>query len=158
MFRQSIEIFTTWFYVGRLGPMPGTLGTLAAMPLAYVLMLTHPFFHMGVILAMTLVAFSFVDYHERWFGQHDAQEVVVDEVIGFLVAMTWLPLTWQSFLAAFVLFRFLDIVKPFPLSWVDRYWHGSVGVVADDVLAGLITNFVLQVVAVQTAWLGVQVQ
>jgi len=68
--------------------------------------------------------------------------------------MTWLPMTWQSMLFGFVLFRVLDILKPFPIGFIDKKVQGGLGVIADDVVAGLIANIALQVVYSQTNWLG----
>jgi phosphatidylglycerophosphatase A len=82
---------------------------------------------------------------------------VIDEVIGFLITMTWLPMTWQAYLAGFLLFRVLDIFKPFPIGYLDEKVPGGLGVVADDVAAGMIANIILQVVLVKTAWLGMQI-
>ncbi len=77
---------------------------------------------------------------------HDSQEVVIDEVVGYLVAFTWLPMNWTSVVTAFVLFRALDIVKPFPISWLDRKVKGGLGTVVDDLAAGLVANIILQAV------------
>jgi len=103
-----------------------------------------------------LFAVLVAEFYERQVDGHDRSEVVIDEVAGFVIAMTWLPLTWQSWLGAFVPFRLLDALKPPPLSWMDEKIKGGLGVVADDIAAGIMTNFVLQIVFVQTAWLGYQ--
>lgn len=94
--------------------------------------------------------------YQREHGGADPQEVVIDEVAGFVVAMTWIPLTWQSWVIGFTLFRVLDIFKPPPIGWADRRIPGGVGVVADDLLAGIMANVVLQILFTQTDWLGVQ--
>lgn len=156
----SVNVFlirlATLFGVGRLPKGPGTWGTVATVPLVLLLMWAGPFWHMGFALLFLPLAIVSAEMFEREHGGHDAKEVVVDEVIGFVIAMTWLPFTWQSVLAGFALFRFLDILKPFPISALDRGVKGGVGVVVDDVAAGLITNIVLQYVATHTMWLGVQ--
>ena len=84
----------------------------------------------------------------------DPKEVVIDEVAGFLVAMTWLPLSWSSFLAAFLLFRLFDVWKPLFIGYLDKNVKGGLGIVADDLAAGIVTNIILQVVYQQTDWLG----
>lgn len=78
-------------------------------------------------------------------GRHDLPEFVMDEVAGFLVTMALVPFTWSFLLAGFVLFRLLDALKPFPISWFDRKVPGGVGVVADDLVAGIVANILLQV-------------
>jgi phosphatidylglycerophosphatase A len=75
-------------------------------------------------------------------------------VVGYVIAMTWLPLTWQSFLAAFVVFRFFDILKPGPIRRIDQRVKGGLGTVLDDVAAGLVSSVILQVLLRETHWLG----
>jgi phosphatidylglycerophosphatase A len=94
--------------------------------------------------------------YELQYQSHDNPEVVIDEVAGYLVAMFWMPHTWQAFLISFFLFRFLDILKPPPLSWIDQGVRGGFGVVLDDLVAGVIVNLVMQVIYTKTTWLGVQ--
>lgn len=136
--------------------MPGTFGTLLGIPLAWALASAGPFFYMGGAVLMILAAIAICELYERQSRAHDPGEVVIDEVAGYLVAFTWLPLTWQGFLAAFAAFRLFDIAKPFPISYLDRKIGGGLGTVLDDVAAGLVANVLLQVVYAQTAWLGAQ--
>jgi phosphatidylglycerophosphatase A len=77
------------------------------------------------------------------FGQHDSRRIVIDEIAGYLVAVAYLPPSPLVLLAAFLIFRFFDVVKPYPASWVDRNLPGGAGVVLDDVVAGLYSNLVL---------------
>ena len=84
--------------------------------------------------------------YEATGGQHDAGEVVIDEVAGFLVTMVWVPLTWPYVIAGFVLFRAFDVIKPFPISYIDQRVKGGVGVIGDDLLAGIASNVILQIV------------
>lgn len=77
---------------------------------------------------------------------HDAQEIVIDEVAGILITMTWLPAHWFYVVTGFVLFRLLDILKPYPISAADQKIKGGIGVMADDILAGIIANIILQIV------------
>ena len=105
-------------------------------------------------LAFTIFAIFVAEAYEQLMSTHDAKEVVIDEVAGYLVAMTWLPLTWQSFVFSFLLFRCLDICKPYPIGFLDKNIKGGMGVVVDDIAAGLVSNVVLQWVFLQTHWLG----
>lgn len=89
--------------------------------------------------------------YEVLFDSHDPKEVVIDEVAGTLVAFAALS-TWPMFIAAFVLFRFFDILKPFPIGWADKNIKGGVGVVADDLIAGILANAIIQILIVQTPW------
>ncbi len=156
LLKNMTEIMATFFYLGKSPKAPGTVGTLGAIPLVFLFNMQGPYFYM--IMSFILVGLSiFVSQlHEYYFETHDSGEIVIDEVVGFLVAMAWIPTTPQALIAAFVLFRFFDILKPFPISYIDRVVGGGVGVVADDLLAGIVTNVILQVIYTHTLWLGVQ--
>lgn len=147
------------FGIGRLRPAPGTWGTLATLPIAYVLMLAGPLWMMAFILLffpISVLAAEFYFEANQHEG-HDSKSIVVDEVIGFTITMLWLPMTWQAFVFGFFIFRFLDILKPFPIGYLDRKIKGGIGVIVDDVAAGAIGNLILQFLLVKTSWLGVQV-
>ncbi len=84
----------------------------------------------------------------RELGVHDHPAIVWDEVVGYLVTMTAVPVDWGWLLGGFLLFRLFDILKPWPVRWFDRRVPGGVGVMADDLVAGLMAWGVLQVVLV----------
>lgn len=151
---RLIEFFATAGFVGLIPKAPGTFGTTVAIPIAFLLARGGPNFYL--IATALLIAFSIYisEMHERVLGTHDSKQIVIDEVVGYLVAFAWLPITWQSFLAAFMLFRFFDILKPYPISVLDAKVKGGLGVVVDDLAAGLIANVLLQVIASKTSWLG----
>lgn len=146
-----------FFGVGRLPYGPGTWGTLVSVPLAAGLIWLGPLWHMLATLLLFPLSVLAAQYYCQDCGVHDASEVVIDEVLGFLVAMVMVPLTWQCLLAGFILFRFFDILKPFPISYIDRKVTGGAGVILDDVVAGLIVNIILQLLVFQTNWLGTQI-
>lgn len=151
-----VLLLATWFYLGKFPKAPGTIGTLGAIPLVIGLSFLGSLGYMFGAIILTLFSVFVAELYERTSEKHDAKEVVIDEVVGYVVAMTWLPLTWQSFLVAFLLFRFFDILKPPPIGTIDKRIEGGLGVVADDILAGVVTNFILQVVYMHTNWLGAQ--
>lgn len=151
------ERIATFLGVGKAPKAPGTFGTIAAIPLALLLCWLGPLYMMGFTLIFTFVAIWASEVHQKRLGVEDPQEIVVDEVVGFLITMTWLPMTWQAYVAGFFLFRLLDIMKPFPIGYLDRKVPGGLGVMADDIAAGIIANIVLQILYTKTAWLGVQI-
>lgn len=146
-----VELAATWFYVGRIPRAPGTFGTLAAVPLAILLLQAGDLIYMTFTLLFAAISIWIAQIYEEIFQSHDPKEVVIDEVAGTLVAFTALG-TWPLFIAAFVLFRLFDIIKPFPIGWADKKIPGGVGVVADDLIAGILTNLILQILIVQTSW------
>lgn len=143
----SLKTMGTWFGLGLAPFAPGTFGTLGAIPLVWLFglwghlpyMMGTWFFAVGSIFIAQLYEDFVAD------GAHDRSEFVLDEVVGFLITMTWIPFTWPYLLAGFLLFRFFDIVKPFPISWMDRRIPGGFGVVADDLLAGIFASVLMQV-------------
>lgn len=149
-------LLATWFGVGLIKKAPGTMGTLFAIPAVYGLSLTGPIYYMGFIILFIPLSIVAAQVYEKKSGVHDAQEVVIDEVIGFLITMAWLPINWKSIAIGFFMFRILDILKPGPIGYLDRHLTGGFGIVMDDVVAGLISNLILQTLYTQTSWLGEQ--
>lgn len=149
-------LIATWFHVGKAPRAPGTWGTLAALPLVFAFHVLGAYWLMGLSIVMFPVAVWAAEHFESLTGTHDSRQIVVDEVLGMMITMVLLPVTWQAYVAGFVLFRALDILKPFPIGHFDRKVKGGVGVVVDDVVAGIIANAVLQIVYLKTAWLGAQ--
>ena len=135
---------------------PGTWGTLAAIPIVQLLSIFGPLVYMGATLVLLPLSVILVSYYESKTTGHDRPEIVIDEVLGFIITMTWLPMTWQALLIGFVLFRVLDITKPYPIGYLDKKVQGGLGVIADDVAAGIIANLIMQGLFTYTTWLGVQ--
>lgn len=154
--KKIVEALATGFYVGKVPFMPGTFGTLLGIPLVWLFVQASALFYMAASIGLLVLAAVVAEMHERFSKEHDASEIVIDEVVGYVIAMTWLPLNWQSLLAAFVLFRLFDIWKPFPIGHIDRKITGGLGTVLDDVAAGLVVNVILQIVYTKTNWLGEQ--
>jgi len=78
-------------------------------------------------------------------GEHDSPHIVIDEVAGYITATGFLDFSWIAAALAFFLFRLFDILKPFPASWFDRHVHGGLGVVGDDVVAGIFAGVVARI-------------
>ncbi len=130
-------VLATWFGAGRLRPAPGTWGSLAALPCAAGLVwLAGPW----ALAFGILVVFAVGVWASGWFGRRsgsrDSSIIVIDEVAGQWLAILPVAVDLRLYVIAFVLFRLLDILKPWPISWVDREVHGGLGVMADDMLAG----------------------
>jgi phosphatidylglycerophosphatase A len=86
-------------------------------------------------------------------GEHDFGGIVWDEIAGYLITMCLVPLTWQTIIVGFILFRIFDILKPWPISWLDRYVQGGFGIMIDDVLAGIFAGALL-LLAFNWGWIS----
>ena len=150
----QIAIF---FGAGKSPKAPGTVGTLATIPLWFALSQLGPFVYMAVTFLLVFVGVAAANAYEAISQKHDSKEIVIDEVVGFLITMTWLPVTWQSLLIGFVVFRFLDIVKPPPIRQLDQKVKGGFGVMVDDIAAGIIGSIFMQLLYNHTNWLGMQI-
>jgi len=144
--KHFISLLATGFGVGYSPIAPGTLGTLVAILIYYFLSeIPSPLYE------ITLIGFFFLsvwisENAERDFGKKDDQRIVIDEVIGFLVSMLWIPKTIRFVIIGFFLFRFFDILKPFPIRRLEKGFKGGFGVVLDDVVAGVYANIVLRLI------------
>lgn len=131
---------------------PGTAGTLAAVPVYGLLLLLPGWLYGVVVLAAVVAGLWICDRAARDFGVHDHPAIVWDEIAGFLVTMAVAPAGWPWVVAGFALFRLFDVVKPWPIGWLDRRVTGGLGIMADDVLAGVYAAVCLAALV----WLGGQ--
>lgn len=135
---KSAKALATWFGCGASPVAPGTVGSVAAVPLHFALRALGPVGHWAAIAALGAVGTWAADRTARDLGEEDPQSVVIDEVVGMLLALAALRRqSVKGTLIAFGLFRLLDIVKPGPIDGVQRLRPAGVGIMADDVLAGI---------------------
>ncbi|MFT5164563.1 MAG: phosphatidylglycerophosphatase A [Alteromonadaceae bacterium] len=135
------------FGAGLMRPAPGTWGTLVAVPIFLLLSaMATPMVYIGVTLLISVVGIWICGRCAQDIGVHDHGAIVWDEIAGFLVTMTLVEATWLNILLGFGLFRFFDIVKPWPIGYVDRKVQGGFGIMIDDIIAGLFSLIVLHLV------------
>lgn len=124
--------------VGRLPKAPGTWGSLAALPPAWLIAsLGGPWLLATATLLVALVGGWAADDYAKRLGQADPGEIVIDEVAGQWLILVLVPPDPVLYAAGFALFRVLDIAKPWPASWADRRLDGGLGIMLDDLLAAL---------------------
>jgi len=150
----AIKFIATGFGLGYLPKAPGTFGTLLALPFFWFLHEKGIYTYMLVTFFFTAFACIVAELAGPLFEKFDSPHIVIDEIAGFLITMTWLPRTWQAILVGFILFRILDATKPGPIGYVEKKIKGGLGVVADDVVAGIFANMALQVIYSYTNLLG----
>jgi phosphatidylglycerophosphatase A len=132
--------------VGYSPLAPGTCGTLLAVPIYLVLSrIPSPLYELTLGTLLFLSIWS-ADQAEKHLGRKDDRRIVIDEIVGFLVTMLWLPPTPLMMITGFLFFRFFDILKPFPIRQLERRVKGGLGVTLDDVLAGVFSNVLLHLV------------
>ena len=142
--RQLAYLVATFGNVGRIPVVPGTFGTLAAVPLAYLLALAgNPLLFWLALSVVVVLGIWSAGVVEEGEGTTDPTLVVVDEVAGFLVTVAFLPPAPLTYLAAFLLFRVLDITKPPPARRAEKF-HGGLGIMADDLIVGIYGNLILR--------------
>lgn len=150
-------IWSSWFGAGYFPFASGTFGTLAGMPLAWALSLVGPWW-IWTSFVVVFIAVTVPAAHRagKIFGVVDSRYIVSDEVAGLLLTVAFLPaFTWQVAVAAFFLFRFFDILKPWPASFFDRKVKNGFGVTFDDVVAGLYARACMEVL-LRFGWLGIE--
>ncbi|KJV07956.1 phosphatidylglycerophosphatase A family protein [Methylocucumis oryzae] len=135
------------FGSGLARTAPGTFGTLAAVPIYGVLLLSNNWVYGLVVLLVTGIGIWLCDVATKMLGEHDFGGIVWDEIAGFLLTMWFVPFSWQNLVLGFVLFRLFDIVKPWPIKTVDRQVSGGFGIMLDDILAGIYAGVILYMVA-----------
>ena len=136
-------ILATWFGIGLAPVVSGTFGTLGAVPLTLLLSYFGEWYGVFALVVVTVVAIWASDRTRELLGRKDPSEVVIDEVAGFLVTMFLLPATLLNVGLGFILFRFFDILKPWPVRQSERL-KGGFGIVVDDLLAGLYAHLCLR--------------
>lgn len=140
----NIIIFiATGGYAGYLPKAPGTWGTLVALPINFLLLYLSPERYYAVLVAIFVLAVYTAGSAEKIMDRKDPGSIVIDEIIGMLIALIAVPASPLLWGVSFLLFRFFDIVKPWPVSWADRHLNGGLGIVMDDVLAGIYAWLVL---------------
>ena len=147
-YRMLVLGLATWGGVGFLPYMPGTWGALAALPLWYHLAHTGPWAYGLVVAALIILGLWVAGPAQEMLGQTDHPAIVVDEVVGLLITLAGVPPTWPALVLGLVIFRALDILKPFPIRWFGAGGKGGLEVMADDIAAGVIARLVLEVVMI----------
>ena len=133
-------------YSGRAPVAPGTAGTAVGVLVYLWMRRLSPGSYVLSCFLIVLIGTWIAGRAEGLLGKKDHPSIVIDEVAGYLVSVAMLPGTWAIIIAAFILFRFFDVVKPYPLKRLQNL-HGGVGIMSDDIGAGVYTNLVLRIVA-----------
>ena len=143
--KNPIHFLAFGFGSGLSPKAPGTMGTIAAIPIYIALSyVSLPMYILSTLL-VCIVGIYLCGKTSDDMNVHDHSGIVWDEIAGYLITMVAVPLSWQNILLGFVLFRLFDIAKPWPISVIDKQLGGGFGIMLDDVVAGLIALALMQI-------------
>lgn len=135
--------FSTLFYIGYIPVAPGTMGTLLAFLFCALL---KPSFYLQVFLIpfIYVTGVGITGRAESIIGERDSPVIIIDEFMGYMVSVFMFDMTLKNLIVAFLLFRFFDILKPFPIRYVENKLKGGYGIMTDDLIAGIYANICLR--------------
>lgn len=140
---QNISLKNPWHLIavgfgsGLAPKAPGTWGSVASIPLCMILIYCPIYIQITVAILCFIIGTIAASITEKAMGMHDNSSIVIDEFDGMFISIIAFPQQWYLALLAFVLFRIFDILKPWPISLADEKIPGGLGVMVDDVLAGI---------------------
>ena len=143
LLRDPVHFFALGFGSGLAAKAPGTAGTLVAVPLIMFIGSFGLTVHAAMTVLLCVAGVFICDASAKKIGVHDHPGIVWDEIAGFSITMLAVPHTWQWLLAGFAVFRLLDIVKPWPIREADHRLRGGLGIMLDDVMAGIFAAVIL---------------
>ena len=147
IWRHPVYWLACGFGSGASPYAPGTAGTLAAIPLYWLLAsVLNLYGYVFTVLVLFVIGIYLCAETTRMLKVPDHGGIVWDEIVGLLVTLIAVPLVWYWVLLGFVLFRIFDIVKPWPIRTVDRHVHGGFGIMLDDLIAGIYAGIILHMV------------
>jgi phosphatidylglycerophosphatase A len=139
-------VFSDWRYFigfgfgsGLLPKFPGTWGTLFSIPIIYFLKFLPLYAYALITIGLFFIGAKISEQLSDKLGEHDYGGVNIDEFVGFFCVMMPFSFHWKALLIGFIYFRFFDIIKPFPISWIDKNIHNGFGMMLDDIIAALFT-------------------
>lgn len=145
IWQNPLYFIASGFGAGLL-PAPGTFGTLVGV-LIYLAIHTQPLLiYLSITLLLNIIGIFLCNKMNKDFGTDDHPAAAWDEVAAFPIVMIAVPCTWYFIVLGFILFRIFDILKPGPISWIDRHVHGGLGIMLDDIAAALVCLGILQII------------
>jgi phosphatidylglycerophosphatase A len=139
-------LIATGFYSGYLPKAPGTWGSLVGVLLVFLLHALSLQIYFSVVAGLFIVGSFVAGEAEKILDNRDPGVVVIDEIVGMLITMIAVPVTPLTMALGFILFRVFDIAKPFPVNFFDQHFHGGLGIMLDDVVAGIYSLIIMQLI------------
>ena len=146
VFSNPVHMLAFGFGSGLSPKAPGTVGTLAALPFWFWISSLSLILQLLFILVAFIAGVYICGKTSADLKVHDHGGIVWDEFVGVWLTLIFVPASWLGLVLAFIVFRFFDIVKPWPIKWLDKKVHGGFGIMIDDVIAGLFAGGLLWIV------------
>lgn len=143
IFIKIASFFATGFYIGLIPVAPGTFGSLPGILLAFWLNSIHPVIAVALFLLLFFAGIFMSGFVCEKKGIHDPGYIVIDEILGMALALLWIEMSVINVIMCFIIFRVFDIAKPFPISYFDKNIKGGLGIITDDLVAGIFTNILV---------------
>ncbi len=135
------KLFLTFFYTGLSPVAPGTVGSIAAAIVGYIILQYLPISTLVLLTVLiTLIAIKEIDNYEKLTNKHDPKEIVIDEVVGVWLAFALSGATIFQMILSLLFFRIYDIWKPSIIGKIDKNYNGGIGVMGDDIIAGVLAG------------------
>tara|TARA_B100000609_G_C17179859_1_gene416478 strand:+ start:378 stop:830 length:453 start_codon:yes stop_codon:yes gene_type:complete len=143
-----LKFILTGFYVGKIKYAPGTFGTLLAIPIFLLIYDFNLITKISIVFLLFLISLFLLSqsYKKQVFKDIDDKSIVIDEVIGYLIFIIFFDNTLFVLFSSFLIFRLFDIVKPYPISLIDKKMKNALGVILDDIIAGLFSGITLFII------------
>ncbi len=140
---NKIHLLATGFGSGLAPKAPGTFGTIAALPF-YLMFVYSPSYWFFIFTAVVCIVGPYIcGKAAEDIGVPDHKSIVWDEFAGIFITLCFVPFSWLAVGVGFILFRFFDILKPWPISYLDKHVHGGLGIMIDDIVAGFAAGVAL---------------
>jgi len=138
-----LKLVATGLNVGFITVAPGTFGTLATIPLIIITLKLSIFWKFLIFITLLIVGIIASEYYEHYYDKGDPSEVVIDEIAAYYLVMIFTPYNLLNLFLSFIIFRFFDILKPYPIKNLEDNLSGGVGIMLDDIVAALYTIIVM---------------
>ena len=143
-----LKFILTGFYIGKIKYAPGTFGTILAIPIFLLIYDFNLITKISIVFLLFLISLFLLSqsYKKQVFKDIDDKSIVIDEVIGYLIFIVFFDNTLFVLFSSFLIFRLFDIVKPYPISLIDKKMKNALGVILDDIIAGLFSGITLFII------------